>query len=102
VYTILHAVVCHCHVHVGQIKSPWRSGSLDVIAHWKVAITIGITTRWGNMRRVDNIAVNQSQLHQVSKNLESIDVNTYILLQFLEPLRMTLLNMFLPEVLALE
>jgi hypothetical protein len=86
VYTILHAVVCHCHVHVGQIKSPWRSGSLDVIAHWKVAITIGITTRWGNMRRVDNIAVNQSQ----------------ILLQFLEPLRMTLLNMFLPEVLALE
>ena len=70
IYAVLHAVICpHCHVHVGEVEPSWCSGGLDVIAHGEVAITIGITARWGNVGGVDDIAVDESKLFTVSINI---------------------------------
>jgi hypothetical protein len=61
VHAILHSVA-RCHVHVGQVEASRSSGSLDVVTHREVTITVRIAAGRGDVRRVDDIAVDESEL----------------------------------------
>lgn len=61
--TVLHPIVrAHTHAHVGQVEASRSASGLHVVAHREVAIAVGVTTRWRNMRWIDNIAVDKSEL----------------------------------------
>jgi hypothetical protein len=62
VHAVLHPIACG-HVHVGQVKASWCSGRLDMVTHWEVAVTVRIAAGRGDVRRVDDITVDKSELY---------------------------------------
>ena len=62
VHPILHSVARHRHVHVGQVESSRRARRLHVIAYREVAIAIRIAARRSNVRRIDNVVVDELKL----------------------------------------
>jgi hypothetical protein len=54
-HAVLHSITRHAHIHVGQVEASRGACCLDVVAHRKVTVAVGIAARRGNMGRIYDV-----------------------------------------------
>ena len=90
-----------------QVETTRGTGSHVVVIHREMTIAVGIGTGWSDMRWVEDVGVNESELRSVSAMLNCglklrVMRDTHICLDAIEPFLMALLNVLAPKVFAFE